>query len=96
MRLVTLVILASAAAGCGGPAMPRERLAECFAQAAYACYVAESRGGGESSPEKPCCGQCNGTGKVLSGDRLALVDCECDSSCPCKSKSCAPGKECAK
>ena len=93
------VIVALLAAGCGhsGDSIQRELLCECFAEAAYVCVVAESANpADEQSPEKPCCGECGGTGKVLSGDRLALVDCECDPSCPCKSgkSSCKPGEPC--
>jgi hypothetical protein len=85
VRALVLVLLV---AGCGGPQpVPADRLAECFADAAYACVVAESKI--EASPAK-CCGKCNGTGKVLSGDRLALVDCDCEPSCPCKKKQCGP------
>jgi len=87
---VTMILLC----GCVRDEPPREMLCECFAQAAYACAMAESASPDGESPEKPCCGQCNGTGKVLSGDKLALVDCECDPSCPCKSKSCGPGGSC--
>jgi hypothetical protein len=58
-------------------------LCECFSVAAYECIKAESRSVDE--PEK-CCGKCNGTGKVRSGDGLALVDCPCPPTCPCKNK----------
>lgn len=89
MRALVLVLFV---AGCGGlQPVPADRLAECFADAAYACVAAESKV--ETSPAK-CCGKCNGTGKVLSGDRLALVDCDCDPSCSCKKKQCGP--ECDK
>lgn len=70
--------------GCGSPAqeIDNARLAACFADAAYECWVAENR---QAAPEKKkCCGKCGGTGKVLSGDRLALVPCDCDPSCECK------------
>jgi hypothetical protein len=93
VRLAVIVVLF--AAGCGAPSpVPPDRLAECFADAAYACVVAETK---QDAAPAECCGKCNNTGKVLSGDRLALVDCDCDPSCPCKSgnkKQCGP--ECEK
>jgi hypothetical protein len=80
---VLLLLAAMTAAGCQpSPSGNEERLAECFAQAAYECIAAEARQ--PPPPAKKCCGKCNGTGKVLSGDRLALVPCECDPSCECK------------
>jgi hypothetical protein len=91
VRLAVIVVLF--AAGCGS-SVPPDRLAECFADAAYACVVAETK---QDAAPAECCGKCNNTGKVLSGDRLALVDCDCDPSCPCKSgnkKQCGP--ECEK
>jgi hypothetical protein len=83
IRLCLLVILI---AGCGSPNTVATRvplLCECFSEAAYECIKAESRSVDE--PEK-CCGKCNGTGKVRSGDGLALVDCPCPPTCPCKAK----------
>ena len=35
---------------------------------------------------KKCCGLCNGTGKVRTGDGLALVPCDCPDDCKCKAK----------
>lgn len=84
MRLILLAVLI---AGCGSPrsvdATRVPLLCECFSDAAYECIKAESRPVDE--PEK-CCGKCNGTGKVRSGDGLALVDCPCPETCPCKNK----------
>lgn len=99
MRVVILaaVLLAT---GCGGfeptPAQ-REIAAECFAQAAYDAYRAETLASLESEvqPQK-CCGQCgkNGLppGKMLSGDKQKVVPCPCPDTCECKSKSCPNGK----
>lgn len=41
------------------------------------------------SPVVPakCCGKCNGTGRVKSGDGLAWVPCECPDTCSCKAAS---------
>ncbi len=38
------------------------------------------------APDAPskCCSECNGTGKVKSGDGLAYVPCKCPATCPCK------------
>lgn len=36
----------------------------------------------EPAPQK-CCGACNGTGMVWTGDGLARVHCPCPSTCPC-------------
>lgn len=91
MRILLLLVLL---AGCSPS--PRnannERLAECFADAAYACVAGER----EQAPEDPvkCCGKCGGTGRVLSGDRLALVPCDCDPACDCKknNKGCTDGE----
>lgn len=35
-------------------------------------------------PVAKCCGKCNGTGWVLSGDGIARIPCPCPSTCPCK------------
>jgi hypothetical protein len=84
VRPLLLVLTAAAVLGCRpAPHPDSERLAECFVQAAYECFAAEARQ--PPPPARRCCGKCNGTGRVLSGDRLALVPCECDPSCECKS-----------
>ena len=95
MRSSAIIFVFLTVCGCvsgGPPPEARERLAECFAEAAYRCVLAERSAGTDEQDDstKPCCGQCGGTGKVLSGDGLALVDCECDPSCECKQnpKSC--------
>jgi hypothetical protein len=36
----------------------------------------------ESVPQR-CCGECNGTGMVWSGDRLLRFPCPCPPTCPC-------------
>lgn len=56
---------------------------EVFVEAAFRCVIAESA---EIPKPEKCCGKCNGTGKVLSGDGLALVDCGCPEDCPCKGR----------
>ena len=88
MRLAVLAVLF--VSGCSSPSP--DRLAECFADAAYACVVAESK---SDTPVIKCCGKCNGTGKVLSGDKLALVPCDCDPACSCKSGNKKCGPECS-
>ena len=39
------------------------------------------------SPPAPdvqkCCGECDGTGMVWSGDRLKRIQCPCPPTCPC-------------
>lgn len=30
-----------------------------------------------------CCGKCNGTGMVWSGDGLQRLQCPCPATCPC-------------
>lgn len=86
------LFIAAAVVGCAPAVTPdADRLAEYFSQAAYECVAAESRPA-DPQPRK-CCGKCNGTGKVLSGDRLALVPCECDPSCECKGGKGKCGKE---
>lgn len=43
------------------------------------------------TPAAKCCGKCNGTGWVLSGDGIAKVPCPCPATCPCKKpKAAAP------
>lgn len=35
---------------------------------------------------KQCCGRCNGTGKVRTGDGLSIVPCDCPENCKCGAK----------
>ncbi len=34
-------------------------------------------------PAVKCCGKCNGTGMVPTGDGITRVWCECPATCPC-------------
>lgn len=84
MRVI-LVCSVMFLAGCNGQVSetrPNPLLCECFANAAYEVLRAE-RGFRERAP---CCGKCNGTGKVRSGDGISLVDCPCEPGCECKQK----------
>lgn len=77
-RLLVAVVLV---AGCGSPPDRMDLLCECFANAAYeACKV------GKAPAPSVCCGKCGNTGKVRSGDGLAIVDCPCPATCKCKCK----------
>jgi hypothetical protein len=77
-RLLVAVVLV---AGCGSPPDRMDLLCECFSNAAYeACKV------GKAPAPSVCCGKCNNTGKVRSGDGLAIVDCPCPATCKCKCK----------
>lgn len=80
MRAILLLCLL--AAGCGHDDK-RALLCECFATAAYEAVRAETR---DETPQPQCCGKCNNTGKVRSGDGLAIVPCPCPDTCPCKAK----------
>lgn len=82
MRAAILICLL--AVGCRPQDDRTSLLCECFADAAYAAVKANTKAD-EDSSEK-CCGKCNGTGKVRSGDGLAIVPCPCPDTCPCKSK----------
>lgn len=59
-------------------------LCECFSEAAYRCIRAEKLA--DDVHDGKCCGDCGGTGKVRSGDGLAIVDCPCPETCSCKQK----------
>ena len=81
----TTVILLAVACGCG-PMTTASRddtalLCECFAAAAYDAVRAEMA---TPEAEQSCCGKCNGTGKVRSGDGLSIVPCPCPPTCKCK------------
>lgn len=76
-RLAALVILAC---GCS-PRSEQALLCECFATAAYEAVRAESV---QPEAEQTCCGKCNNTGKVRSGDGLSIVPCPCPPTCKCK------------
>ena len=66
---------------------------ECFSNAAY--DVLSSRKFTPDDRPKVCCGECKGTGYVLSGDGLAKVPCPCDDTCECKKKKTGcPGGKC--
>lgn len=74
----------------------QQDLCEMFSDAAFAVFVAESADRPvepSPAPEK-CEGECKGTGKVLSGDGLAMVDCDCPENCPCKMKGSCDAEKC--
>lgn len=75
--------------GCQEPPPRVDLLTACFAEVAYDVYVAEKKAK-EATPEEvqptKCCGECKGTGKVLSGDRITRVPCGCPDTCECKKK----------
>lgn len=60
---------------------PNPLLCECFAEAAYAAIRVQTL---PSERPTECCGKCNGTGKVRSGDGLSIVPCPCPPTCKCK------------
>lgn len=71
-------------AGCRQePSAWRPLLCECFANAAYEAVRASRP---KPDDTNTCCGKCNNTGKVRSGDGLAIVSCPCSEACPCKRK----------
>jgi len=80
-RLLVAVVLA---AGCSSPPGRMDLLCECFSNAAYEAWKADRVP--RPSPQVECCGKCGGTGKVRSGDGLAIVDCPCPATCKCKCK----------
>lgn len=74
----------------------QQDLCEMFSDAGFAVVVTESADRPvepEPAPEK-CEGKCKGTGKVLSGDGLALVDCDCPDNCPCKTNRSCDTEKC--
>lgn len=77
-------------AGCeGGVDVDRiPLLCECFSEAAYQCIRVQSLA--VTPEQESCCGDCGGTGKVRSGDGLAIVDCPCPETCSCKQKKKRP------
>lgn len=76
------VWLVSAVLFCGCSGGQRvDLLCECFSGAAYEVYRAELR---PMPPAGKCCDACKGTGKVRSGDGLAVVPCPCPPTCRCK------------
>lgn len=80
-----ILAIAILAVGCSGSVREADipLLGECFSQAAYEAYRAEVL---PSSKPQTCCGKCNNTGKVRSGDGLSIVPCPCPQTCKCKTK----------
>lgn len=83
LAIATVVLLA----GCSGNQshVPTQVGPACVALS-FASMVATD------APRGGCCQECGGTGKVRSGDGIAMVGCQCDESCPCKA-SAAPEPE---
>lgn len=87
MRLA-IVFFAIFMAGCGRiPQDQIDLLCECFTKAAIEAVRARLERKPKPAPAG-CCKECNGTGKVRSGDGLALVDCPCPPNCKCKCAKC--------
>lgn len=78
MRIVTCLAIL------GWLISPRQNvplLCECFAEAAYDVVRSQTL---QPESATSCCGKCNGTGKVRSGDGLSIVPCPCPPTCKCK------------
>lgn len=86
----TAAVLAAAfIAGCDTESASL-RVVECFSLAAY--ETLSRNAAPDDKPPTVCCGECNGTGLVRSGDKLEWVPCPCPDDCECKKKSCKDGK----
>ena len=77
--------------GCGQPAQHPDLTPWVAVSGHYALLAA----GAPPAPVTPAKGcvegcRCNGTGREKSGDGIALVNCRCAESCPCKTKGAKP------
>ena len=88
MKTVILSFVALAA-GCQPAVTPhqRELMVQCMVQAAIAVNHVDHVKTDAPRPATACCTECKGTGKVLSGDDISKVDCECPATCKCKSRA---------
>jgi hypothetical protein len=84
VRRSAVIALALLVTGCEKP-VDISLLSECFTNAAFEAYRAESRSVPAPPAPQKCCGKCT-NGKVRSGDGIAWVDCPCPPSCQCKPK----------
>ena len=86
MKIVLLSVVALVA-GCQPAVTPQQRelMVQCMVQAAIGVNHADHV---KRDTPKPagCCTECNNSGKVLSGDGISKVDCECPATCECKSQ----------
>ena len=83
-----LAILAALAAD---PAAP-EREPPRAAAAVAVAYAAQAKGSPKPAPTpdpQECCGECNGTGKIVHPDGH-VTDCPCPATCECKKPEEAP------
>jgi hypothetical protein len=84
---VLLLSVVALAAGCQPAVTPQQRelMVQCMVQAAIGVNHVDHV---KRDAPKPagCCTECKGTGKVLSGDGISKVDCECPATCKCKSQ----------
>lgn len=90
MRTALLLVASTFLTGCESESTSL-KVAECLSLAAYQMLERVS----PVSPVARCCGECNGTGLVRSGDGLEWVPCRCPDGCECKGKSsagCPDGK----
>jgi hypothetical protein len=83
-----MAILLALLCGCAEPQVPGAGGCGFVGLAIAVIQLQPTPAPAPDAPSK-CCAECNGTGKVRSGDGLALVPCECPPQCPCKAKSTA-------
>lgn len=98
MRCV-LAIATVMAAGCTQPAVTpamRSLMVQCMCDAAVAVNRVDHAAPSDKPPPSPasCCTECNGTGKVRSGDGIEKVSCDCPDSCECKRRGRASPQPC--
>jgi hypothetical protein len=87
MKALILSIVALAA-GCQPAVTPQQRdlMVQCMVQAAIGVNHVDHVKREPSPKPSGCCKECNNTGKVLSGDGISKVDCECPATCTCKAQ----------
>ncbi len=90
--LIGLSVLLAMTSGC-----ERAPSSDMDAYAYVGLALAAIQTSPDVAPDEPrkCCGECNGTGRVKTGDGLSTVPCECPDSCPCKAnKSASNCRDC--
>lgn len=80
-RVALLIFVAVAVAGCAPVAEPPP---DAVGPACVGLAFATLEQVTPSPAPRKCCGECGGTGKVRSGDGIALISCGCDAACKCQ------------